>query len=60
MDLLRSEFNLSDNVRVVQLFFLMEAGAVMHQFTNEVFGRVSHPTFLLPPPSTHPIPLSCT
>lgn len=37
VNLLRSEFNLVDNVHVVQLFFLMEAGAILHHFTQEIF-----------------------
>ena len=41
VDLLRSEFNLMAHVGVVQKYFLMEAGAVMHQFTHELFQRVS-------------------
>ncbi len=41
MDLLRSEFNLMAHIRVVQQYFLMEAGAIMHQFTHELFQRVS-------------------
>ena len=41
VDLLRSEFNLMAHVSVVQKYFLMEAGAVMHQFTHEIFLRVS-------------------
>lgn len=48
MDLLRSEFNLMDDVRMVQLFYLMEAGAITHQFTDEVFHKVSLPHFSFP------------
>ncbi len=38
--LLRSEYNLTEHFRTVQLVFLMEAGDAMQQFYSEIFQRV--------------------
>ena len=40
MRLLNTTFMLTEHFRTVRLFFLMEAGDVMHQFYSDIFQRV--------------------
>lgn len=41
MHILRTDFDLLDHFRTVQLFLLMEAGDTMHHFASDIFTRVS-------------------
>ena len=44
IQLLRSEYRLTEHFRTVRLFLLMEAGDTMLHFYSDVFQRVSIPT----------------